>query len=348
MTNALWLRDVGAFSLQVAAVVAAGAGVACLCGVRRPGATLFYWRALLLACLALPLCQPWLVKAPPADDARIVSVATATDTAAIGAQEAIKGPPRRIEDVLIAALIAGIALRAIWLAMGALALRRLRRSASPLVPLPSRMRDAQRRVGAAGRILVSDRAAGPMTFGVFRPVVLLPTAVCGMAPHVQEAIAYHELIHVGRRDWLDELFEEAVRTMFWFHPAVWWLVGRIRLSREQVVDQEVIRFTESRESYVDALLVVALAKSPLTLVPAPSFLRRSLLKKRVAHIMQETTMTTRRLIVSLAASAVVVGLAGAYAVRSFPLQAQARVSEVAGAPVQVAKGGEHLMHGELP
>jgi bla regulator protein blaR1 len=347
MTNTLWLRDVGAFSLQVSAVVAAGAGVAFACRLHRPGATLFFWRALLLACVILPFCQPWTVQVSPVGASPMVSAAISTEAAAV-ARAVSTDSPRRLEDILIAVLLAGVALRSVWLAMGALALRRLRRGASPLAPLPPTIRDAQDRVGAAGRILISDRASGPMTFGLFRPVVLLPTDVRGMAPHIQEAIAYHELIHVRRRDWLDELIEEAVRTIFWFHPAVWWLIGRIRLSREQVVDQAVIRFTQSRERYVDALLVMALRKAPFSLAPAPTFLRRSLLKKRVAHIMQETTMTTRRLIASLTASAAVVGLAGAFAVRSFPLQAQAQVPGAPGQPVQVSKGGEHLMHGELP
>jgi beta-lactamase regulating signal transducer with metallopeptidase domain len=270
MTNALVLRDLGAFSLQVAAVVAAGAGVAFACRLRRPGATLFFWRALLLTCLVLPLCQPWTSQVLPAADSPIASATRASAPAVDGPAPSTRSP-RRVEDILIAVLVAGVGLRVIWLAMGALALRRLRLGASPLAPLPSTIRDAQARVSARGRILVSDRASGPMTFGLFRPVVLLPTDVRSMDPHIQEAIAYHELIHVQRRDWLAELLEEAVRTIFWFHPAVWWLIGRIRLSREQVVDQTVIRFTQSRERYVDALLVVALRKAPVNLAPAPTF-----------------------------------------------------------------------------
>ena len=100
----------------------------------------------------------------------------------------------------------------------------------------------------------------------------------------------HELIHVRRRDWLFQLLEEGVRTLLWFHPAIWWLIGRIQLTREQVVDQASVAVIESRERYVEALLAVAIAKSPGIFTPAPAFLRRSLLKKRVAQILQESTM----------------------------------------------------------
>ncbi len=348
MTNAIWIRDLGAFSVQVAALVFAGAAVAFLCRLRQPRAMLLFWRLLLFVCLALPFCQPWRASGAPPNPHVTVPIASAMPVAATAT---VPTPSSRSSgEGLILLLIAGAAVRAAWLAMGALAIRRLRRGAAPLAPMPPGIREAQLRVGARGDILVSDRATGPMTFGLFRPVVLLPADVGEMAPHVQEAIAYHELIHVRRRDWVNELFEEGVRTVLWFHPAVWWLIGRIRLSREQVVDEAVIRFTQSRERYVDALLVVALRKSPMTLAPAPTFLRRSLLKARVIHIMQESTMTTYRLIASLTTSAIVVGLAAVFAVRSFPLQAQAAApaSVATGDPVQVVKGADHLMHGQLP
>jgi TonB family protein len=351
MMNALWVRDVVAFSAQIAALVLAGAGVALVCGVRQPRAMLPFWRVLLFACLALPFCQPWHVpQAPVAFDGHQVLEATAT---AVTNAAAVSLPTRRsmsLVDVLFVVIVAGIAIQAGWLAVGAIGLRRLRRGAWPLSPLPEGIKEAQVRLGTRSEILVSERASGPMTFGFFRPVVVLPSDVAEMPPHVQQAMAYHELIHVRRRDWISELFEEGVRAILWFHPAVWWLIGRIRLSREQVVDEAVIRITQSREHYVDALLVVALRKSPFTLAPAPTFLRRSLLKRRVAQIMQETTMTTYRLIASLTTSAVVVAVAAVFAVRSFPLQAQAAAPApaVAGDPVQIVKGGENLMHGNPP
>jgi bla regulator protein BlaR1 len=349
MTNALWIRDVGAFSLQVAAVVAAGAAVASVCRLRQPRAMHLFWRLLLLACLALPFCQPWQTASTMAGTQRpllrAVPAATLPSTFIAPASTA---PSTSLIDVLSIVLLAGAALRVVWLLMGALALQRLRRRATALQPMPEGIRESQLRVGARGDVLVTDRATGPMTFGLFRPVILLPTEVLEMPPAIQEAITCHELIHVRRRDWIAEIFEEAVRTILWFHPAVWWLIGRIRLSREQVVDEAVIAITHSKERYVDALLLIALRKSPLTLVPAPTFFRRSLLKTRVAHIMQETTMTTHRLIASLTASAVIALLAGVFAVRSFPLQAQAAASVKTGDPVQIVKGGDHLMHGGLP
>jgi TonB family protein len=251
-------------------------------------------------------------------------------------------------NLVLIVLGIGIAARALWLTIGAFGLRRLRRDASPLDPLPESVRRAQERIGTRAGIYVSDRVSGPITFGLFRPVVVFPPAVSAMPAHVQEAIAYHELLHVRRRDWLSEILEEVVRSVLWFHPAIWWLIGRIQLTREQVVDQSAIQLTDSRERYVEALLAVALANPRVAFMPASTFLRRHLLKRRVARILQETTMTTRRLIVSLTASAAALALAATFAVRSFPLEAQGRASANTGEPIQLVKGGEHLLHGEQP
>jgi bla regulator protein BlaR1 len=357
MTSSIWLRDVGAFALQVTLVVGAGAALARAFRILEPRATLPYWQALLAVCLLLPVCQPWIKThtIAPALDARMAAVAIPDGPGVVPVPVARHLTSVPMEKLVLLVLGAGIAARSIWLMAGAFALRRLRREASPLVPLPPPIRKAQERVGASADLCVSDRFAGPITFGVIHPVVVFPPGVHTMPPHVQEAIAYHELLHVRRRDWVYEVLEEAVRTVFWFHPAIWWLIGRIRLSREQVVDQAAIRLTESRDRYVEALLAVALAKSPLRLALAPPFLRRSLLKKRVAQILQETTMTTRRLIASLTASAAALALAATVAVRSFPLEAQgqrpatAPAQETPGkAPVQIVKGGEHLLHAGLP
>jgi beta-lactamase regulating signal transducer with metallopeptidase domain len=347
--TSIWLRDVLSYSLQLALLVGAGAALARAFDLREPRVTHAYWRLLLAIGLLLPFVQPWthssstaltLVAEP--------SVATAAEAGGAISIEPISRFP--LVPILAALLAGGIVLRTLWLLVGAWTLRRLRRQSSPLEPAPEPFRIAEARLGVRAGLLTSTRVASPITFGLTRPVVIIPPSVMTMSTHVQEAIAYHELLHVRRRDWIFEILEEAIRAIFWFHPAIWWLIGRIQLSREQLVDSAAITLTESRERYLDALLVVASTKSPTALVPAPLFLRRSLLKRRVAQILQETTMTTRRLITALSASAAAVALVATAAVRSFPLQAQEppAATQQGSAPVQIVKGGDHLLHASMP
>ena len=347
MTTRIVLANIAALGLQITVLVAAGAALARAFRIDEPKPMLVYWRTLLLACLVLPFCQPWNMVIPPALSAPTTIVTSGGAASATGAlaPASVRFTAWPITELILIALAAGIAARTLWLTIGAYGLRQLRRGAAPLDPLPESVRRAQERIGTRASICVSDRVSGPITFGLLRPLVVFPPGVRAMPDHVQEAIACHELLHVQRRDWLYEILEEAVRSVLWFHPAIWWLIGRIQLTREQVVDQAAIQLTDSKERYVESLLAVALANSTSAFAPASPFLRRHLLKRRVARILQDTTMTTRRLIASLTVSAAALIFAATFAARSFPLEAQGRASVHTGGPVQLVKGGEHLLHG---
>jgi TonB family protein len=353
--SALLLRDIMSFAIQLAAIVGAGAAMWRVLRVRHSRVSLNFWRLLLLACLLLPALQPWHATPPsPSATGIVADVSAAAVIVTNPTPLTVDGSARSWSEVALACLLGGVAARGLWLAIGAGNLRRLRRSAVRVDPVPAIVRDVEERIGVGADVYVSDRVAGPITFGVWRPVVIVPPAVLDMDVALQEAIVTHELLHVRRRDWLSVIGEEVIRTVFWFHPAMWWLIGRIQLSREHVVDEAVIRLTASRDAYVEALLAVARAPVPATPAPAPFFLRRHLLKKRVAQILQETTMTTRQLIAASSISTVAVIAAAALVTRSFPLEAHTPPQEQRAAaatsndPVQIVKGGEHVLHGSRP
>jgi TonB family protein len=354
--SALLLRDIVSFAIQLAAIVGAGAAMWRLLRVRHSTVSLNFWRLLLLACLLLPALQPWRAATLPSPvPTNFVAVSSAAAVAAANPTlPAAVGSAWSWNEIALACLLAGVVARALWLAIGAGHLRRLRQSAVRVDPVPAIVREVEALIGVGADVYVSDRIAGPITFGVWRPVVIVPPSVLDMDAALQEAIVAHELLHVRRRDWLSVIGEEVIRSVFWFHPAMWWLISRIQLSREHVVDETVIRLTASRDAYVEALLAVARAPMPAVPAPAPFFLRRHLLKKRVAQILQETTMTTRQLIASASISAVAVMAAAALVTRSFPLEAHTPPQEkraiavTSGDPVQIVRGGENLLHGSRP
>jgi TonB family protein len=350
MTTDMWLRNLAAFGLQSGVLVAGGYLLAKAFRLDEPRAALAYWRVLLFACLVLPFCQPWHTVPSRAALMTVASGSAAGGAATTMADMGFAAPPAwpSIERLIAIVLWVGVAARAAWLAIGAWVLGRIRRDADRLDPVPEAIARAQDLVGTSAALCVSGRVAGPITFGLRSPVVVFPPAIASLEPSVQHAIACHEFLHVRRRDWIFQVLEEGVRTILWFHPGVWWLVGRIQLTREQVVDQESIALLDSRERYVEALLAVAIRRSPRFLSPAPAFFRRSLLKKRIAQILQEKTMTTRRLMISLGASVAALTLVATFAVRSFPLQAQGQARSEGNKPVEIVKGGDHLLHGELP
>jgi D-alanyl-D-alanine endopeptidase (penicillin-binding protein 7) len=88
------------------------------------------------------------------------------------------------------------------------------------------------------RLRIVTGLASPITAGWWRPVVLVPAALLsGMPPDLLEALLAHELGHVKRFDYLVNLGQNMVEILLFYHPAVWWVSGRVRAEREQIADE---------------------------------------------------------------------------------------------------------------
>lgn len=94
----------------------------------------------------------------------------------------------------------------------------------------------------------------PVVIGFFKPVILLPLGILYNLPMDQvEAILLHELAHIRRKDYLVNLLQCVGETVFFFHPAVWWLSSLIRQERENCCDDMAIAANGNKTIYVQAL-----------------------------------------------------------------------------------------------
>ena len=97
-------------------------------------------------------------------------------------------------------------------------------------------------VDRAVRLRIVEGLASPITAGWWRPVVLVPASlISGMPAHLLEALLAHEMAHIKRHDYLVNLGQNVVETLLFYHPAVWWISGRIRVEREQIADDFAAR-----------------------------------------------------------------------------------------------------------
>ena len=85
-----------------------------------------------------------------------------------------------------------------------------------------------------------------------------------------------------------------IRSVFWFHPAMWWLVSRVQLARETVVDELSILVTNARRTYLDTLLAFA---DDTGLASSPAFSARRHLFHRVMLLSKEGEMSSIRVAV---------------------------------------------------
>ena len=209
-------------------------------------------------------------------------------------------------------IAAGMVVRMAWLTLGMLRLRRVRRGATARA---DGFEELQRAIGVAPDILWSGDVRHPVAFGLRSPVVLLPESLRNAGHEAQRAVVAHELHHVKRRDWVWLLGEELLRSVFWFHPAIWWLISRVQLSRETVVDELSILVTNARRTYIETLLTFA----GTARVPSAPFSARRHLFHRVMLLSKEAGMSSTRVALSSGVLIAALGAGSVSAVSAFPL-----------------------------
>jgi beta-lactamase regulating signal transducer with metallopeptidase domain len=123
----------------------------------------------------------------------------------------------------------------------------------------------------------------PSVIGWFSPVILLPTsALTGLSPSQIEAIIVHELAHIKRLDPFVNLFQIALETILFYHPAVWWVSRRVRAERENCCDDMAVTLCGDPLDYAKALtLMESWRAAPALMVAANG----GSLKTRVARLL---------------------------------------------------------------
>ena len=335
MTASSFLRDFTAFSVQIALV---GLGIALLLKLVKLPAGVRY-TGLRLALVA-SLVVPWLLRAPaveaPAPAASAMPAgfqawlpttdAFTTSSTDLTPLATRSRPIVPWVQVGFGALLIGIAARVVWLGMGVLRLLRLKR-AGVAVDAPE-YAELQQQLGTRATIAEVAALPQPATFGVRRPIVLLPDTLAAASSSLRRAVVAHELFHVRRRDWLSVLAEEAVRTALWFHPAILWMTSQIQLAREEIVDELTVQATGDRRTYVEAL--IAFADTP-GLSTAPAFAHRRQLFHRILSVSKEKAMSRPRILSSAVVLLAAVAGASWYASTLFPIVKAAKVEEQAPA-----------------
>ena len=108
------------------------------------------------------------------------------------------------------------------------------------------------------KLLESALANVPMTIGWIKPVVLLPVGIASSLTITQlEAILAHELAHIKRYDYLVNIFQNFVEILFFFHPATWFISGKVRDERENCCDDFAVEICGDSLVLAKALTQVA-------------------------------------------------------------------------------------------
>ncbi len=138
-------------------------------------------------------------------------------------------------------------------------------------------------------LLTSGQVLTPLTFGIRRPVVLLPVDLTrSLAPGELESIALHELAHLKRRDPLLLTTVAVLRALLFFNPLLWLATQRLARLAEEACDNIVVNTTTDPVRYANLLTAIAetLPRRRLKMELSAGFLlTRKLFKRRIEAIL---------------------------------------------------------------
>jgi TonB family protein len=99
--------------------------------------------------------------------------------------------------------------------------------------------------------------AMPLTWGIFRPVIVLPSSAAHWDDERRRIVLSHELAHIARQDWFLQICAELARAIYWFHPLVWLAAARLRQESEHASDDAVLLSGIAPSQYASQLLDLA-------------------------------------------------------------------------------------------
>jgi TonB family protein len=139
------------------------------------------------------------------------------------------------------------------------------------------------RVSRPIRLLQSDNStAMPLTWGRYRPTILIPGGASDWSSERRRIVLSHELAHIARADWLLQLCAEVSRAIYWFHPLAWKAAGALRHESERACDDAVLNSGISAQDYAGELFDLArtLTDARTRTCPALAIARTTNLERR--------------------------------------------------------------------
>ena len=104
------------------------------------------------------------------------------------------------------------------------------------------------------RLAESELLSVPVTFGVVRPAILLPSGWRDWEEGELGAVIAHEMSHVARRDALVDRLALLHRALFWFSPLSWYLTRALAELAEEASDEAALAAGADRTRYAETLL----------------------------------------------------------------------------------------------
>ena len=232
----------------------------------------------------------------------------------------------RAANLMMLIWIAGVFWNlGLWLASRQRFRKRERRSVPAAASIQAVLSETISRIGLTRpvRLSLCSGLTTARTWGLRNPVISLPGDAERWSKPALTLVLEHELAHVRRRDAWIEALARPVAVAFWFHPAVFLSLRRLRAERERACDDAVLERGAKPSEYATQLLKMAARLSPIDRKSYPELALsgRDGLKGRLTAILGPRRLSgLRRRRIGSALVAGAIFLMGSLSVSSFWLE----------------------------
>lgn len=126
----------------------------------------------------------------------------------------------------------------------------------------------------------NDAISAPVTWGIVRPIILVPTGFEELPAESRDAVVRHELAHIQSHDFLMRGLAEIARALIWFQPLIWIVRRQLREEQELACDNCVLAAGGKPSAYAKVLLDWDARRGMASLIAA-GVAHQSCLKRRL-------------------------------------------------------------------
>lgn len=152
-----------------------------------------------------------------------------------------------------------------YLLLGVIGLAQLTKSTQPVTSteLLKQLDDLRDLLDISRKVtLVSSRyVTSPQTWGLWRPVIMLPREALLWDQDKQLSVLIHELGHIARWDWLTTMAVKITCACFWFLVPLWWFARQIYHQAEIACDDYIYKLRDKHLIYARNLMDIAESES---------------------------------------------------------------------------------------
>ncbi len=132
----------------------------------------------------------------------------------------------------------------------------------------------------------SDRILAPLTYGIFRPVILMPKKMDWKNEKQLQYVLSHEYVHICRYDTVTKLIATLALCIHWFNPFVWVMYLLFNRDIELACDESVIRQFGEKSKSAYSLMLISMEATKSGLLPFCNSFSKNAIEERITAVMK--------------------------------------------------------------